>query len=142
MGIRQAIHQMLAYLFLSIAKICKNRTSLLKIKSAQAYVLGVKKTRGFFLGVLFVLIALVFLINGLSLIQTALFTYSMWGNEVKFAVALILGGIEFFGAAGILIYLFKEETWGKFSGIPKVLNSVLEKRSGNADEGCSDDKDD
>jgi len=99
---------------------------LIKIKAAQAYVLGVKKTRTFFLGALLVAVAFVFLINGLSLIQAAFFTFSTWSSEVKFAVALVLGGIEFFGAVGLFIYLFREETWGKFSEIHKVLNFVID----------------
>jgi cytochrome c biogenesis protein CcdA len=98
----------------------------MKIKAAQVYVLGVKKTRAFFLGVLFVSVSFVFLINGLSLIQTAFFTYSMWSIKVKFILALVLGGIEFLGAIGILIYLFREETWGKFSGIQKVVDFVID----------------
>jgi len=98
----------------------------MKIKAAQVYVLGVKKTRAFFLGALFVSVSFVFLINGLSLIQAAFFTYSLWSSEVKFFVALLLGGIEFLGAIGIFIYLFKEETWGKFTGIHKVVNLVID----------------
>jgi NADH:ubiquinone oxidoreductase subunit K len=123
-----------AFFLLTIVRKFKSRSSLMKIRAAQVYVLGVKKTRLFFLGVLFVLVSFVFLINGLSLIQTAFFNYSMWSTEVKFIVALLLGGIEFFVATGILIYLFREETWGKFSGIRKVLNSVVEGKSGNKNE--------
>lgn len=99
----------------------------MKIRAAQVYVLGVKKTRAFFLGVLFVFVSFVFLFNGLFLVQSAFFTYSMWSNEMKFMVALILGGIEFLVAIGILIYLFREETWGAFSGIQKVVNLVADK---------------
>jgi hypothetical protein len=29
-------------------------------------------------------------------------------------------------AIGILIYLFREETWGKFSGIQKVVNLAID----------------
>lgn len=101
----------------------------MKIKAAQVYVLGVKKTRVFFLSALFVALSCVLLTNGLILIQAAFFTYSMWSNETKFVVALILGGIEFLGAAGILVYLFREETWGHFTEVPKVVNSVIEKES-------------
>ena len=115
-----------AFLLFNIVKRSEGRFSLIKIKAAQAYVLGVKKTRVFFLGALFVLVSFGLLINGLFLIQTALFTYSMWSSEVKFAVALLLGGIEFFGAIGIFIYLFREETWGKFSEIPKVVNLAID----------------
>ncbi len=103
----------------------------MKIKAAQVYVLGVKKTRTFFLGALFVSVSFVFFINGLSLIQAAFFTYSIWSSEVKFVVALLLGGIEFLGAIGIFIYLFREETWGKFSGIHKVVNLVIDAEGKN-----------
>jgi len=98
----------------------------MKIKAAQIYVLGVKKTRVFFLGILFVLASFALLINGLSLIQAAFFTYSMWSNEMKFIMALVLGGIEFFGATCLVIYLFREETWGKFSGVHQLVNSVVD----------------
>ncbi len=97
----------------------------MKIKAAQVYVLGVKKTRVFFLGALFVILSCVLLVNGLALLQAAFFTYSMWSNETKFFVALLLGGMEFLGAMGLLIYLFREETWGEFSEINKVVNSVV-----------------
>jgi len=127
---RRFIQQLIASLsLLNIVRRYKNRISSMKIKAAQAYVLGVKKTRIFFLGGLCVAVSFVLLINGLSLIQASFFTYSMWSNEMKFVVALILGGIEFLGAIGILIYLFREETWGKFSEIHKVVNSVVEDKS-------------
>jgi len=115
-----------AFLLLTVVRQFKNKSSLLKIRAAQAYVLGVKKTRIFFLGVLFVFVSFVFLFNGLSLIQAAFFTYSTWSNEMKFFVALILGGIEFLGAIGILIFLFREETWGKFTGIQKVVKLAVD----------------
>jgi hypothetical protein len=130
--IRRLFQQLISSFFLlRIVRGYKSRTSLIKIRAAQAYVHGVKKTRVFFLAALFVSVAFVFLVNGLSLIQAAFFTYSMWSNEMKFAAALLIGGIEFLGAIGILIYLFKEETWGKFSGIQKVVNSVIDEEERN-----------
>jgi hypothetical protein len=127
MVIRRLIRQLFSsLLLLDIVRRYKSRFSLMKIKAAQAYVLGVKKTRAFCLGALFVSLAFVFLINGLALIQAAFFTYSMWSSEVKFVVALLLGGIEFLGAIGIFIYLFREETWGKFSEIHKVVNLAVD----------------
>jgi hypothetical protein len=114
-----------SFLFINFVRRYKSRSSLMKIKAARMYVLGVKKTRFFFLGTLLVLISLIFLINGLSLVQAAFFTYSMWSSEMKFIVALSLGGIEFLGATGILIYLFREETWSKFTGIHHVVNFAI-----------------
>jgi len=103
----------------------------MKIKAARMYVQGVKKMRFFFLGVLFVLVSFVFLINGLCLLQTAILTYSMWSNETKFIAALVLGGVEFLGAVGVFVYLFREETWSKFCEVQQVVNSVIvEKKSG------------
>jgi hypothetical protein len=127
---RRLFQQLIASLsYLTIVKRYKNRASLMKIKAARVYVLGVKKTRIFFLGILFVFLALVFLVNGLCLFQAALFTYSNWSNEMKFIIALILGGIEFLGAIGILIYLFREETWGIFTDIHKVVNAVIKDKT-------------
>lgn len=117
-----------SFLLLNIVRRYKSRTSLIKIKAARMYVLGVKKTRIFFLGALFVLVSFVFLINGLFLVQSALFNFSMLSNEVKFVAALLLGGIEFLGAIGVLIYLFREETWGKFTEIHKVVNLVVDEK--------------
>lgn len=122
-------HLFSSFLLLNFVRRYKNRTSLMKIKAAKVYVLGVKKTRIFFLGILFVLVSFMFLINGLSLIQAALLTYSMWSYQVKFAVSLLLGVIEFSGAIFILFYLFREETWVRFCGIQNVINSVVEDRS-------------
>jgi len=131
-ALRRLFEQLIsAFFLLTIVRRFKSKTSLMKIRAAQAYVLGVKKTRIFFLGILFVFVSLVFLFNGISLIQAAFFTYSMWSNETKFIAALILGGIEFLGATGILIYLFGEETWGKFSGIHKVVDLVTDKKGEN-----------
>jgi len=133
-SMRRLLEQLVsAFLLMTIVKKAKNRTALIKIRGAQAYVLGVKKTRTFFLGCLFVFISIMFLVNGLYLIQTAVFTYSMWSNEKKFLVALIFGGIEFLGATGILIYLFREETWGRFSGVQKVVNLVINEEDKNND---------
>jgi len=123
---RLLIEQLISGLFLlRIVRKFKNRTSLIKIRAVQAYVLGVKKTRIFFLGGLFVSISFVFLINGISLIQMAVFTYSQWSNETKFIVALVLGGFEFLLAMGIFIFLFREETWSQFYGIKAVVDSVI-----------------
>jgi hypothetical protein len=132
MTIRRLIRHVLVFFLLNIFRRNERKFSLLRIKAAQAYVLGVKKIRIFFLGALFVVFSFVLLINGLSLIQTALFTYSMWSNEVKFAVALLLGGAELVGAIGIFIYLFREESWGRFFGIHKVVNLAIDKE-------CTDD---
>ena len=122
------IRKILPFLaFLNIRKRYQRRSSLIKIEVAKAYVLGVKKIRFFLLGVVFVLLSLVFLASGLLLIHMALFAYSGWSVQVKFLVALLLGCLEFFVASGILFYLFREETWVKFSGINHVLNSVLKK---------------
>jgi hypothetical protein len=131
---RLLFEQLLSGLFLlRFVRRFKNRTALMKIRAAQAYVLSVKKIRVFFLGALFVLISFVFFINGISLIQSAIFTYSMWSNEIKFVVALLLGGIEFLLAIGVFIYLFREETWSRFYGVQKVVNLVIDKE-GKDDE--------
>ena len=100
----------------------------MKIRAAKAYVLGVKKTRVFFLGVLSVLVCLVLLANGLQLIHTALFTYSEWSIQDKFTAVFLLGFMECWGAAGILYYLFREKTWVMFAGIHEVINTVVEKK--------------
>jgi len=120
-----------SFLLLTIVRKYRNRASLLKIKAARLYVLGVKKTRFFFLGALFVLLSFVFLINGLSLVQTAFFTYSMWSNETKFMVSLILGTLEFIGAVSVLYYLFREETWTQFTEIHQVVSSAVDHEGKN-----------
>jgi len=127
MTIRRLIRQLLsAFLLLDIIRRYEGRAALMKIKAAQVYVLGVKKIRVFFLGALGVLVSFALLINGVSLIQSAVFTYSMWSNEVKFTVALCMGGIEFLGAIGLLLYLFREEIWGHFFGIDHVVNLAID----------------
>ena len=127
---RRFIQQLIASLsLLGIVRKYKNKFSLMKINAAKVYVLGVKKARLFFLGILFVFVGLVILVNGMSLIQTAFFTYSNWSNGMKFTVAMIIGGIEFLGSIGVLIYLFREETWGHFTEVHKVVNLVIEKES-------------
>ena len=55
----------------------------------------------------------------------------MWSIETKFIVSLLLGGIEFLVAIGVLMYLFREETWGKFFGIQKVVNLAIDKEDMN-----------
>lgn len=122
------IRKILPFLaFLNIRKRYQRRSSLIKIEVARAYVLGVKKIRFLFLGVVFVLLSLVLLASGLLLIHMAFFTYSGWSVQVKFLVALLLGCLEFFAAIGILFCLFKEETWVKFSGINHIINLVIKK---------------
>lgn len=103
--------------------------SMTQVKAAQFYVRGVKNVRIFFLGILFVMFSLVLLASGLLLIQTALFTYSQWSVQVKFIIALVLGGVELLGAIFILFCIFREENWVKFCGIQKVLDVVIEDRS-------------
>jgi len=129
---RRFIQQLIASLsLLGIVRRYKNRAALMKIKVAQVYVLGVKKTRAFFLGALFVFVSIVLLINGLFLVQAAFFTYSSWSNETKFAAALLLGGVEFLGAVSVLTYLFREETWGKFTEVHQVVNSAVDNKEKN-----------
>jgi len=128
MSISRWIRKILPFLvFLNIRKGYQGGSSLIKIKVAKAYALGVKKIRLFLLGVLLVLFSLVLLTSGLLLIHMALFTYSGWSVQVKFLVAILLGCFEVFAASGILFYLFREETWVKFSGINHVLNLVIKK---------------
>jgi hypothetical protein len=132
--IRRLFEQLVsAFFLLTVVRKLKGKSALMKIRAAQAYVLGVKKTRIFFIGALFVSVSFVFLINGISLIQMAIFTYSMWSNEMKFVVSLLLGGIELIAAIGIFIYLFREETWGRFTGIQKVVNLVIKKEDKNSE---------
>ena len=134
--IRRLLEQLVsAFFLLTVVRKVRVKSSLMKIRAAQAYVLAVKKTRIFFIGALFVSVSFVFLINGISLIQMAIFTYSMWSNEMKFVVALVLGGIEFMVAIGIFIYLFRENTWSKFYGIEKVVNLVIDKEDKNVELG-------
>ena len=106
----------------------------MKIKAAKFYVSGVRSVRIFFLNIVFVMFSFVLLGSGLFLIHTALFTYSLWSIQVKFITALILGGVEFFGAIIFLLYLFREENWVKYCGIQKVLDSVVEGKPDNKRE--------
>ena len=128
MSMLRWMYNLLPFLtFLNIRKRYRRRISLMKIEAAKAYVLGVKTIRFFLLGALFVLFSLVLFISGLLLIHTALFAYSGWSIQVKFLVALVLGGFEILAASSILFCLFSEETWVRFSGIKHVLNSVTKK---------------
>lgn len=81
------------------------------------------------MAVIFVLLSFVLLGSGLSLVHTAVLSYSNWDAQMRFTVALLLGGAEALVAAGILFYLFREETWVRFSGIQKLVNSVIEKEA-------------
>lgn len=129
MSLLTLIRRMISSLFfLNIVKRYKGRASLMKIKAAQFYVKGVHKARFLILGFVLALISMIFLAFGLSLIHTALFTYSTWSIKTKFILALLLGGAEFIGAIGVLSYLFKEEIWGKFFGVHHVVNSVVKDR--------------
>jgi hypothetical protein len=128
MSMLRALRKFLPFLtFFGILTTYQRRVSLIKIDAARAYVLGVKTMRFLLLGAMFALFSLVLFASGLLLIHTALFAYSGWSIQVKFLVALLLGGLEIFAASGILFYLFSEETWVKLSGIKHVLNSVVKK---------------
>lgn len=118
-------------LFLDIVNRYEGRTSLMKIKAAKTYVVAVKKMRIFFLGILFVVFSLLLLGSGLFLVHMAFFSYSLWSFQVKFIVALVLGGVELLGAVSILFYLLREETWAKFYGVQGVVNSVVNGKSGS-----------
>lgn len=102
----------------------------MKIRAAQLYVHGVEKMRTLCLGIVFVMLSFALLGSGLILMHTGLFTFSMWSLKVKFILALVLGGIEFLTAAGFLFYLFREETWSRFSEIPSIVNSVVPNAKG------------
>lgn len=130
--IQQIIKKILSsFVLVKVIKNYKSRSSLMKINAAKAYVHGVRKTRMLFVGILIVSISFVFLINGLILIQNALFTFSMWSNETKFIVALWLGGFEFLAAVGVFVYLLRENTWSQFFRINEVVRFVLGDNSKN-----------
>ena len=135
MAIARIIRRLFSvYLLVNTVKKCENGTALMKIKAARVYVVGVKKTRAFFLGAVFVLVAFAMLINGLSLIQTAVFMYSTWNNDVKLTVALAIGALELAAAVGILYCLFSEERWGRFFGINKVVDLAIGRETVSAEE--------
>lgn len=113
-------------IFLNVAKQYGKRAAFIKIKAAQVYVQGAQKVRILFIGSVLTLFSFVFLVSGLNLVHTALFTYSNLSLEVKFVTAFLLGILEFIGAVGILIYLLSEKTWAKFLEVQKVVNSVIE----------------
>ena len=134
MNIPRIILQLCSSFFMiNIVNKYKSRSAMLKIKAAQAYVVGVKKMRLFFLGLLFILVSFVLLINGLVLLQTAFLNYSMLSNEMKFLVALFFGVVEFLGAVGIMIYLFREETWSRFCAVEKVVDFAIGKDAKDKD---------
>lgn len=112
--------------FLNIVKRYQGKSALMKIKAAQAYIVGVKKIRILFLAIVSIAVAFLFLASGLSLIHEGIFTYSLLSQQTKFILSLIIGGIEFLGAGSILYYLFREDIWMKFTEIPMILQSILE----------------
>lgn len=122
-------------IFLNMASRYKGRSDLMKIRAAQAYLTGVKKLRVFYLGCVFVLAALVLLFSGLFLVHAALLTYTAWSAQSKLLVGLSLGIIEMGIAAAVLCYLFKEETWSRFSGVSKVLDCIVKDKSPLKDKG-------
>lgn len=112
-------------IFLNMASRYRGRSELMKIQAAQAYLTGVQKLRVFYLGCVFVLSALVLMFSGLFLVHTTLLSYSEWSNQTKFMVGLSLGVLELGIAAAVLAYLFKEETWSRFSGAGKVVDCIM-----------------
>lgn len=124
-------------IFLNIVERYREKSSLIKIRAAELYVKGIGKLRIFYLGSFFVLIALILLISGWVLIHLALFVYSALNVQAKLVLALLLGGVEFLGASVILFYVFREETWVKFTEINTVLNAVIE---GDKKEADNDNK--
>lgn len=112
--------------FLNIAKRYQERSALIKIKAAQTYVLGIKKLRILFLGIVGSAAAFLFLASGLALIHEGIFTYSFLSQQTRFILILVLGVIEVLGAVSIFYYLFREETWMKFTEISKIIETVIE----------------
>lgn len=133
MKMRRWIRKIVPFLaFLNIRQRYQRGSNVMKIEAAKAYVLGIKKSRSFLLGALFVSFSWVLLFSGLLLIHVAFFAYSDWSVRSKYLMALWLGGFEILIAGGIMFYLFREETWIKFSGIDHVVNSVLKKKTETA----------
>lgn len=118
-------------IFFNVVQGVKGKSSLIKIRAAQFYIRGVRKARLLFIGILALVATFILLGSGLSLIHSALFTYSQWSLQVKFIAALILGAVEFLGAVIILLFVCREETWVKYSGIQRMVNSAIEAKSGN-----------
>jgi hypothetical protein len=124
------IHKILSpLLFFNMVTQLKGRASLVKIKAAQLYVQGVQKTRILFLGIFLVLLSLAILIGGLVLLHVGLFMYAPWSDNIKWTIACVLGLMEFSAAAALLIYLFSEETWARFTEVSKIMEYVVDTKS-------------
>lgn len=139
MVLRSSMQKALSSLLLiNAARKYKGKVSLIKIRAAQSYVLGIKKARTFLLGASLMAIALMLLASGLILIQFAVFAYSNWSKEVKLMIACLLGGAELLTAAGIMVYLFREKSWIKYTGVQKLIDTLRNGKNQGNGKGDSD----
>lgn len=122
------------FFFGNILKGYHGRVSLMKIRSARAYVLFVQKFRVLLIAVLICVGAVILFAGGLLLVHAALFSFSAWSSQTKFWLALLLGAGEMLGAGIIFYCLLKEEVWGKFYGIPNAVRAVLDEKSASDHE--------
>ena len=89
----------------------KNAGEWIRIQTAIVYLKGVEIIRDLFLYQLGVLICVMFLVFGVILIEGGMVFFLPLEPGKRTALILLLGGFNFLGALGFLIYFCSSQRW-------------------------------
>ena len=89
----------------------KNAGEWIRIQTAIAYLKGVEILRDLFLYQLGILICVMFLVFGVILIEGGIIFFLSVLPEARVGLTLLLGAVDFLGAAGFLVYFCSSTRW-------------------------------
>ncbi len=130
-----SIHSLLLHIFVNFIRQSKEKSlDLAKIEVAIYYLKIIKTIRCIYLGGLFVLVSLIFMIHGFMFIHVAFFYYVPWSRETKALVILLLGICYLMAPLGIYIYCASQRRWMKFSRSGELVQKVIKNDSEDRNE--------
>lgn len=123
-----SIFSLLLYIFTDSLKLSKEKSiDLAKIEAVIYYLKIVKTVRQIYLGGLFVLVSLIFMINGFTFMHVAFFYYAPWKRETKALVIFLLGFCYLVIPLAVYLYFASQKRWMKFSKAGELVQKVIQK---------------
>jgi len=102
----------------------QNAMDLVKIEAVSYYVKSLGKARKAVIGYIAFSCLMLLLVSGFVLFHVALLFLLPWTMGTKAALLLILGGIYFLVALGIILFATSQRTWMKYSKAKEMVDHV------------------
>lgn len=127
MKVQKIILNLLLFIFTDLLKQYEQTSrDLVKIKTLNYYIKGVKVMRLAYLGIFMLLLLFIFMINGFFAIHLAFFYYMPWSRDVKLLAIFSLGGCYFLIPLGIYIYYASQKKWMRLSKADEFVREAVD----------------